>query len=282
MSPTLSLPAVAKLNLFLHITGRRADGYHELQSIFQLLDYGDTLHFSALPTAELRLSCNQAELVTDDNLVLKAARLLQRTTGCTQGAQIQLEKRLPMGGGLGGGSSDAATTLLALNQLWQLGLSQLQLADLGLQLGADVPVFVQGYTAFAEGVGEHLTPVALPEHWYLVATPDCHISTKEIFQHPDLPRNTAKISLEQVLESEWRNDCEPLVSQLYPNVAFTLQWLLEYAPSRMTGTGASVFAAFSDRMQAEAALHNLPPFCRGFVARGVNESPTLAALAAFR
>ncbi|MCC5826941.1 4-(cytidine 5'-diphospho)-2-C-methyl-D-erythritol kinase [Alkalimonas sp.] len=282
MSHTLSLPAVAKLNLFLHITGRRADGYHELQSIFQLLDYGDTLHFSALPTEELTLSCNQAELVTDGNLVLKAARLLQRSTGYSLGAKIQLDKRLPMGGGLGGGSSDAATTLLALNHLWQLELNQQQLAELGLQLGADVPVFVQGHTAFAEGVGEHLTPIELPERWYLVATPDCHISTKEIFQHPDLPRNTAKINVDQLQDSDWRNDCEPLVSQLYPNVALTLQWLLEYAPSRMTGTGASVFAAFSDRLQAEAALRDLPSFCRGFVARGVNESPTLAALAVFR
>ncbi|MDP4529374.1 4-(cytidine 5'-diphospho)-2-C-methyl-D-erythritol kinase [Alkalimonas delamerensis] len=282
MSRSLSLPAIAKLNLFLHITGQRADGYHELQSIFQLLDYGDTLHLSSHSSPELTLSCNQPALVNDDNLVLRAARLLQQHTGCRQGAQIQLDKVLPLGGGIGGGSSDAASTLLALNQLWQLGLSQDELAGLGLQLGADVPIFVRGRTAFAEGVGEKITPIELPSCWYLVVTPDCHISTKTIFQHADLPRNTPKVGLDQLMEIDWRNDCQALVCRLYPNVAITLQWLLEYAPSRMTGTGASVFAAFSDRLQAEAALRDMPAFCSGFIARGVSESPALTALTAFR
>ena len=284
MSASITLPAVAKLNLFLHITGRRADGYHNLQSIFQLLDYGDELTFTCTDTPALRLRCNQTELETADNLVLKAARLLQRygaqhVSQNKLGADIYLHKRLPMGGGLGGGSSDAATTLLALNQLWGLQLSTKQLAKIGLQLGADVPVFVHGRTAFAEGVGEQLTPIELPEPWYLVVTPDCHISTAEIFRHPELPRNTPPLAFNELLSAEWRNDCQPLVEQLYPNVALTLQWLLEYAPSRMTGTGASVFAGFTDKMQAEKALSTMPAFCRGFVARGVSESPVLAALA---
>ncbi|MCH8536545.1 MAG: 4-(cytidine 5'-diphospho)-2-C-methyl-D-erythritol kinase [Alkalimonas sp.] len=279
MMTTITLPAIAKLNLFLHITGRRADGYHNLQSIFQMLDYGDKLTFTRTDSTELRLRCNQNELEDQDNLVLKAARLLQQQSQTSLGADIYLHKKLPLGGGLGGGSSDAASTLLALNQLWNLQLSTAQLAEIGLQLGADVPVFVHGRTAFAEGVGEQLSPIELPERWYLVATPDCHVSTAEIFQHPALPRNTTPLRYEEVLTAEWRNDCQPLVEQLYPNVALTLQWLLEYAPSRMTGTGASVFAGFSDRMQAEKALSTMPAFCRGFVARGVSESPVLTALA---
>ncbi|MDP4535543.1 4-(cytidine 5'-diphospho)-2-C-methyl-D-erythritol kinase [Alkalimonas collagenimarina] len=279
MNTSITLPAVAKLNLFLHITGRRADGYHNLQSIFQMLDYGDELTFTRKDTSELCLRCNQTELESQDNLVLRAARLLQQQSQTSFGADIYLHKRLPLGGGLGGGSSDAATTLLALNQLWGLHLSIEQLAQLGLQLGADVPVFVHGRTAFAEGVGEQLTPIELPERWYLVVTPDCHVSTAEIFQHPALPRNSAPLRYDQLKTAEWRNDCQSLVEQLYPNVALTLQWLLEYAPSRMTGTGASVFAGFTDKMQAEKALSTMPSFCRGFIARGVSESPVVAALA---
>lgn len=284
MIASITLPAVAKLNLFLHITGRRPDGYHNLQSIFQLLDYGDELTFTCTKTPDLRLHCNQTELETADNLVLKAAQLLQQYG--TQhdnhnrlGADIYLHKRLPMGGGLGGGSSDAATTLLALNVLWNMQLSTKQLAELGLQLGADVPVFVHGHTAFAEGVGEQLTPIDLPESWFVVVTPDCHISTAEIFQHAKLPRNTPALGFDELLTAEWRNDCQPLVEQLYPNVALTLQWLLEYAPSRMTGTGASVFAEFTDKMPAEKALSTMPSFCRGFIAKGVSVSPVLSALA---
>jgi 4-diphosphocytidyl-2-C-methyl-D-erythritol kinase len=184
-----------------------------------------------------------------------------------------------MGGGLGGGSSDAATTLLALNVLWHLKLTNQQLATLSLQLGADVPLFVTGYSAFAEGVGEKLVPVHLPEKTYLVVTPACHISTAAIFQHPDLIRNSPQLSLASLFNSPWRNDCQPLVEQLQPIVAITLQWLVEYAPCRMTGTGASVFAEFPDTASAQHVLANLPANCRGFIAKGVNQSPLLAALA---
>ncbi|MDX5406532.1 MAG: 4-(cytidine 5'-diphospho)-2-C-methyl-D-erythritol kinase [Chromatiaceae bacterium] len=276
---TLTLPAVAKLNLFLHITGRRPDGYHNLQTLFQLLDVGDELTFTLRQDNNILLSCNNAELVSEQNLVLRAARLLQQYRNSTQGCDIHLNKRLPMGGGLGGGSSDAATTLLGLNKLWQLNLTVDTLAELGLRLGADVPLFVRGQTAFAEGVGEKLQPVNLAEKVYLVVTPDCHISTAEIFQHPDLIRNSAPISLEKLHQSPWRNDCQPLVERLYPNVAITLQWLVEYAPCQMTGTGASVFAAFPDQTSAQHALMQLPANCQGFIAKGVNQSPVWAALA---
>lgn len=276
---TLSLPAVAKLNLFLHITGRRQDGYHNLQTLFQLLDVGDELHFTLRHDNKLTLQCNDPSLEGPDNLIMKAGRLLQQHTGCELGCDIVLDKKLPMGGGLGGGSSDAATTLLALNGLWQLNLSTQQLAALALTLGADVPLFVWGRSAFAEGVGEKLVPVDLPEKIYLVVTPPCHISTAEIFQHPDLIRNSRALSLDTLFNSPWRNDCQPLVEQLQPIVAITLQWLVEYAPCRMTGTGASVFAEFPDTASAQHALANLPANCRGFIAKGVNQSPVMAALA---
>lgn len=276
---TITLPAIAKLNLFLHITGRRADGYHTLQTLFQLLDVGDELTFTLRQDNRLTLDCSNAELVNNDNLVLRAARLLQQHASVNLGCDIYLDKRLPMGGGLGGGSSDAATTLLALNKIWQLALPTDDLATLALQLGADVPVFVRGHSAFAQGVGEELTPVTIPEKTYLVVTPNCHVSTAEIFQHPDLIRNSQPIELKQLFTSEWRNDCEPLVQKQYPIVANTLQWLVEYAPSRMTGTGASVFAEFPDQTSAQHALAQLPANWRGFVAKGVNQSPVLAALA---
>ncbi|MDX1676919.1 4-(cytidine 5'-diphospho)-2-C-methyl-D-erythritol kinase [Arsukibacterium sp.] len=276
---TLSLPAVAKLNLFLHITGRRPDGYHNLQTLFQLLDYGDELHFKSRSDNQLNLQCNDLSLQGPDNLIIRAGRLLQQHTGCQLGCDIILDKKLPMGGGLGGGSSDAATTLLALNQLWQLKLNRQQLAALALQLGADVPLFVIGHSAFAEGVGEKLQPVELPEKIYLVVTPPCHVSTAEIFQHPDLIRNSPLLSLDTLFNNPWRNDCQPLVEQLQPIVALTLQWLLEYGPCRMTGTGASVFAEFPDTASAQHALTKLPANCRGFIAKGVNQSPVMAALA---
>uniref|UniRef100_UPI004048CFF4 4-(cytidine 5'-diphospho)-2-C-methyl-D-erythritol kinase n=1 Tax=Rheinheimera sp. TaxID=1869214 RepID=UPI004048CFF4 len=276
---TLTLPAVAKLNLFLHITGRRADGYHNLETLFQLLDVGDELRFSLRQDGAIELDCNNNELINEQNLVLRAARLLQHYSSCNLGCDIYLDKHLPMGGGLGGGSSDAATTLLGLNKLWQLNLSIDVLAELGLTLGADVPLFVRGFTAFAQGVGEKLQPVKLDEKLYLVVTPHCHISTAEVFQHPDLIRNSAQISFDDVLTAQWRNDCQPLVEQLYPIVAITLQWLVEYAPCQMTGTGASVFAAFPDQTSAQHALAQLPANCSGFIAKGVNQSPIWAALA---
>lgn len=286
----LRLPAPAKLNLFLHITGRRADGYHLLQTLFQMLDTGDELTFSANQSGQIHLRCNDKSLEGNDNLIYRAAMALKPYAATNAGVEIFLDKKLPMGGGLGGGSSDAATTLHALNKLWQLNLSVAELAAMGLKLGADVPLFVEGYTAFAEGVGEKLTPVELAEKVFLVVTPACHVSTVAVFTHPDLIRNSKVISKADVLNSfgaangnwldnpDWRNDCQPLVERLYPIVAITLQWLVEYAPSRMTGTGASLFAEFSDEISARRALANLPANCRGFVARGVNRSPLLTAL----
>jgi len=274
----LTLPAPAKLNLFLHITGRRADGYHNLQTLFRMLDVGDELSFRATQNGVIDFRCSDASIAGADNLVVRAAKLLQPMAAGAAGVEIYLEKRTPMGGGLGGGSSDAATTLHALNLLWQLGLSTQQLADIGLKLGADVPVFVFGQTAFAEGVGEQLQPVELPDCWYLVVTPDAHVSTAAVFTHADLIRDSKALTLADLMTSPWRNDCQPLVERLCPQVAITLQWLVEYAPSRMTGTGASVFAEFADELSARRALADLPANCRGFVARGLNQSPLLTAL----
>ncbi len=272
------LPAPCKLNLFLHITGRRADGYHLLQTIFQMLDVGDELHFTPNHSSEVTLRCSDPSLNGTDNLIYRAAMLLKPLAAENAGVDIFLDKRTPMGGGLGGGSSDAATTLHALNVLWNLKLTTTQLAEFGLKLGADVPVFVHGNTAFGQGVGEDLQPIALPERFFLVVTPDVHVSTAEVFTHPELIRNSEALTFSSVLDSEWRNDCQPLVERLYPLVAITLQWLVEYAPSRMTGTGASVFAEFQDELSARRALADLPANCRGFVARGVNQSPLLTVL----
>jgi 4-diphosphocytidyl-2-C-methyl-D-erythritol kinase len=283
----LTLPAPAKLNLFLHVTGRRADGYHTLQTLFQLLDYGDTLHFEEAATLSLEPELPGVALET--NLIIRAARLLQAHTGCTRGASICLEKRLPMGGGIGGGSSNAATTLLALNHLWDLRLPLDELAALGLRLGADVPVFVRGRTAWAEGVGEHLQPLALPARNYLILVPPCAVSTAEIFSQPALTRNSSPITIAAFLRGDPRqpehrqgltghNDCEPIVRSLYPEVAFALDWLSQFGPARMTGTGACVFAAFADRAAAQSVLSQIPANYRGFVATGVNVSPVHAAL----
>ena len=283
----LTLPAPAKLNLFLHVTGRRADGYHTLQTLFQLLDYGDTLHFEAAD--RLSLQPELPGVPTDSNLIMRAARLLQQHTGCAYGAAIRLDKKLPLGGGIGGGSSNAATTLLALNQLWNLQLSLDVLATLGLQLGADVPVFVRGHTAWAEGVGEHLQPVALPPRNYLILVPPCAVSTAAIFSQPALTRNSSPITIAAFLRGGLRetglnhrqtghNDCEPVVRSLYPEVAFALDWLSQFGPARMTGTGACVFADFADRAAAQSVLTQIPANYRGFVAMGVNVSPVHAAL----
>lgn len=276
---SLTLPAPAKLNLFLHITGRREDGYHLLQTVFQLLDYGDELSFHLRDDDRILLHCDTPELATDDNLVLRAARLLCEHSDSCQGVDIELIKRIPAGAGLGGGSSDAATTLIALNHLWQCGLSQEQLQSLGLSLGADVPVFVNGCSAWAEGVGEHLTPVDLPSIYYLVLTPACHVSTARIFSHQQLTRDTKAIKMAAFLAGQSRNDCELLVRQLYPEVDAAIQWLSQFAPARMTGTGSSVFASFDDEAAARAVLAKLPtdkhgPLknISGFVARAVNES----------
>ena len=275
----LSLPAPAKLNLFLHINGRRADGYHELQTVFQFLDWTDTLHYSLRHDQQLTLTPEIEGVSSEDNLIIKAARLLQQHTGCGLGADIQLEKRLPMGGGIGGGSSDAATTLLALNQLWQCQLSHSELATLGVSLGADVPIFIYGKAAFAEGVGEQLQTVTPAENWYLVIRPDVAISTAEIFNHPTLTRDTPKFKIDQLDSASLRNDCEKTVCALYPEVEKALRWLLEYAPSRMTGTGSCVFGCFTTQDAARNALAQLPQGMTGYIAQGCNLSPAHQELA---
>lgn len=278
-------PAPAKLNLFLYITGQRADGYHTLQTLFQFLDYGDTLSFEPRTDGVIRLLTPIEGVPDEENLIVRAARLLMQQAQKTgrlpagSGADIQIDKRLPMGGGLGGGSSNAATVLVALNHLWHCGLSVDELAELGLTLGADVPVFVRGHAAFAEGVGEVLTPVEPEEKWYLVAHPGVSIPTPTIFRDPELPRNTPKRSIETLLKCELSNDCEVIARKRFRKVDEALTWLLEYAPSRLTGTGACVFAEFDTESAALQVLEQAPAWLRGFVARGVNLSPLTSALA---
>ncbi|MEE4278472.1 MAG: 4-(cytidine 5'-diphospho)-2-C-methyl-D-erythritol kinase [Halieaceae bacterium] len=280
---TLILPAPAKLNLFLHITGRRADGYHELQTVFQLLDHGDELRFTLHAGDELRLRCSGPQQLDDvadkDNLVLRAARRLRELSSDEQpGVDIQLIKRLPTGGGVGGGSSDAATTLLALNHLWNLKLDDNTLALLGRELGADVPVFVRGDSAWAEGVGEKLTPLPLPESWYLVIHPGCHVSTQAVFTHPQLTRDPPAITIPAFFAGPSRNDCEPLVRRLYPEIDKALIWLEKFGGGRLTGTGACVFASFPSAGAALQAHREVPQGWQSFVARGVNRSAAREAL----
>ncbi|EOD3174314.1 4-(cytidine 5'-diphospho)-2-C-methyl-D-erythritol kinase [Citrobacter freundii] len=277
-------PSPAKLNLFLYITGQRADGYHSLQTLFQFLDYGDTIDIALRGDGEIRLLTPVEDVAHEDNLIVRAARLLMKVASESNrlpkgsGADISIDKRLPMGGGLGGGSSNAATVLVALNHLWQCGLSIDELAALGLTLGADVPVFVRGHAAFAEGVGEILTPVEPEEKWYLVAHPGVSIPTPVIFNDPDLPRNTPKRSIKTLLKCEFGNDCEVIARKRFREVDAALSWLLEYAPSRLTGTGACVFAEFDTESRARQVLEQAPEWLKGFVAKGVNLSPLHRAL----
>ncbi|TCK01891.1 4-diphosphocytidyl-2-C-methyl-D-erythritol kinase [Volucribacter psittacicida] len=267
-------PSPAKLNLFLYINGKRADGYHELQTLFQFLDYGDWLTIDPIENSnDIRLSPYIAHLPMQDNLIYRAARLLQKVSGCSKGATIHLDKILPMGGGIGGGSSNAATTLLVLNKLWGINLTPDELATLGLQLGADVPIFIHGQAAFAEGVGEKINYCSPPEKWYLVLKPDIAISTATIFSDPDLPRNTPKLTLNQLMAQSFSNDCEKVVRNHYPEVEELLSWLLQYAPARLTGTGACVFAEFEQEQQAQAVFNIKPKQYQGFVAKGANISP---------
>ncbi len=267
--------APAKLNLFLHITHQRADGYHELQTLFQLLDYGDELYISTKSDSTLSLHINSEspvqDMPLDNNLILQAAKLLRAQSGDDSlGARIEICKRIPTGAGLGGGSSDAATTLLALNQLWQLNLELPRLLELGLSLGADLPVFLQGRTAWGEGIGEQLQAVDLPSRWYLVLTPQCQVSTARIFAQQDLTRNSPAIKIADFLAGRARNDCESSTRKLYPAVDEALTWLSQYGDARMTGTGASVFTGFTDSDSARQVLALLPPNMSGFIAKGVN------------
>jgi 4-diphosphocytidyl-2-C-methyl-D-erythritol kinase len=271
-------PAPGKLNLFLHITGRRADGYHELQTLFQFLTRCDWLYFDVTGPGGIRLAGQPAGVPAAADLCVRAARLLQQATGTTRGVTIYNDKSLPLGGGLGGGSSDAATTLLVLNRLWELGLDINELAELGLRLGADVPVFIHGHSAFAEGVGEVLIPARPPETWFLVLVPTVSVSTAAIFSDPDLTRDTPRTKIPDLISGGGRNDCEAVVRRRYPEVAAALDWLNTFSPSRMTGTGACVFAAFATAAEAEAVAARIPAPWSGFVTRGVNRSPLQIAM----
>ena len=272
-------PAPAKLNLFLHVIGRRADGYHLLQTIFQFVDYCDLIDFVVRADGQLARQANYADIAADADLVMRAAAVLKRESGCRLGAEITVHKRLPMGGGLGGGSSDAATTLVALNRLWGVNLAVKELAQIGLRLGADVPVFIHGHAAWAEGVGEIITPVTPEECWYLIIHPGIRVPTAEIFGSADLTRTTPVTTIRDFPASGGHNDCEPVVRKRYPAVAEALDWLSRHGQARMTGTGSCIFAAFKDREQAARVNSMAPGKWRGYIARGLNQSPLLQRLA---
>ena len=269
-------PAPAKLNLFLHITGRRADGYHELQTIFQFLDHGDRLWFSPRNDGIVARRTDVPGIPAEEDLIVRAALALRAVGGERLGVDIDVEKRIPLGGGLGGGSSDAATTLVALNQIWGLGLTAAELAALGLRLGADVPVFVHGRTSWAEGVGEELVPVEVPERWYLVLTPPVVVDTRSIYQAPELRRDCPRVTLEDHLAGRTANVCEPVTTARHPLVGAVLEWARAWGPARMSGTGASVFVAFAEPTLARQAQAKVPAAWASFVARGVDVSPLLA------
>lgn len=278
-------PAPAKLNLFLHITGRRPDGYHELQTVFQFIDFGDELRFVLRDDGEVRRVSGPADVAEEQDLTVRAARLLRQAAGCSLGADIHIHKRLPMGGGLGGGSSDAATTLVALNQLWQTGLSEDALAELGRQLGADVPVFVRGHAAWGEGVGERLTAIDLPQPWFVVLVPKVHIATAQLFAHPRLTRDVPALKIRDFLApakgEAFVNVFEPLVREAYPEVAEALDWLAaQGCASKLTGTGACVFAAFEDEAVAREVATRAQGHWQVILARGCNQSPLHTAMKA--
>jgi 4-diphosphocytidyl-2-C-methyl-D-erythritol kinase len=282
-SPSRPWPAPAKLNLFLHILGRRPDGYHELQTCFQFVDLCDEISIEVRADGRIRRLAEIAGVAEDADLCVRAARALKIATGCALGADIRVHKRIPLGGGLGGGSSDAATCLVALNHLWQLHQPAEALAALGLALGADVPVFVRGRAAWAEGVGERLTPLYAPlapiEANYLIVKPNVSVGTAEVFADPELTRNSAAITINGFLASGGRNDCVGVVRRRYPEVARALDWLSVYGPARLTGTGSCVFLACETVDLRQEILAQLPPGWEAFSARGLNDSPLLERLA---
>ncbi len=266
-------PAPAKLNLFLHIVGRRPDGYHLLQTAFQFIDFCDTLTFVPRDDGQIIRGSAPVAVPTEQDLTVRAARLLQQRASVRTGVDITVTKRLPMGAGLGGGSSDAATTLVALNRIWNIGWDAERLAVLGLQLGADVPVFVHGRAAWGEGIGEILTPLALPEPWYLLLIPPIQVSTAAIFSAADLTRDTPPITIPDFLSGQGRNDCETLVRRDYPEIDRAWSWLSEHASAQLTGTGAALFASFATEQAALAVLAQVPRQWQGIVAKGMNRSP---------
>ena len=287
----IELPAPAKLNLFLHVVGRRPDGYHELQTVFQFLDLADRVRIASRNDTLLRRTTAIAGVEETDDLVIRAARLLRDESGIEAGADIAVEKRIPLGGGLGGGSSDAASTLVGLDRLWGLGMSTDRLAAVGVKLGADVPVFVRGLAAWAEGVGERLAPVVLEQPWYVLLVLPFGVSTTEVFNAPALTRNTPRIRMTRLLRGGLetpespvriehllagaRNDCEPVVREMHPEVGEAIDWLSRHSGARMTGTGSAVFAPFASRARAVEVSAEAPAPWRGLVARGLNRSPLL-------
>jgi 4-diphosphocytidyl-2-C-methyl-D-erythritol kinase len=273
IGPETHWPAPAKLNLFLHVTGRRADGYHELQTLFQLVDLCDSIAIAVREDGAIGRPAGVPAVTEAADLAVRAAHLLKKATGSHLGATLKVSKRIPLGGGLGGGSSDAATVLLALNELWGTGVSVPELAGLGLALGADVPVFVQGSSAFGEGLGERLTPVTLPAKWYTIIHPGVGVSTREVFQSPELTRNSPVSTIRALLDSGGRNDCEGVVRTRAPEVAEALDWLAQFAPAHLTGTGSCVFAAYESAPLAERLAARVPDRWISFVARGLNISP---------
>lgn len=272
-------PAPAKINLFLHVVGRRADGYHLLQTVFQFVDLCDELRFTPRADGEVRVLTPLPGVTPEQDLCVRAARALQAHAACTAGVDIELVKRIPIGGGLGGGSSDAATTLLVLNRLWGVNAPQAELAGLGLALGADVPVFVGGQAAFAEGVGEQLTPVEPDEPWYLIIDPGVPVATARVFADPKLTRNTPPLTISGLRSRPVHNDCLPIARALYPPVDAAWRWLSRHGEARLSGTGGCLFARFETPATAERVLAQLPAPWRGWVVRGLNRHPLHAQLA---
>ncbi len=278
MNAEIAYPAPAKLNLMLRVTGRRADGYHLLQTVFRFIDYGDVLRFKLRDDGVIARRIDIPGIAAEDDLTLRAARLLQShaTNRSRCGVDIELAKKLPLGGGLGGGSSDAATTLIALNQLWDINLPREQLQELALQLGADVPVFIFGKSALGEGIGEQLTELALPPAWYVVLVPPLGVATAQVFQHPDLIRDSNPIKIPPFSPALRHNDLQAVVCALYPEVARHLDWIRQFAPTAMmTGSGACVFGEFASAAEALQVLNRLPPGMHGFAARGLDSHPLL-------
>lgn len=283
--PWTSWPAPAKLNLFLHIVGRRADGYHLLQTVFQLLDWGDSVRLRVRPDGAVERSGDIPGVPPGADLCVRAARALRQRTNCPSGVEIALDKRIPLGGGLGGGSSDAASVLVALNELWALGLSTDELADVGLALGADVPVFVRGRSAWAEGVGERLTPISLPQRCYVIVDPGVSVATAALFQAPELTRNSPPMTISDYLSgfaAGTTNAFAPIVRAGYPQLAAAMDWLGQFGEARLTGSGGCVFVDFKTRERAEEAARQCPAGFTAYCARGVNRSPLLEALEEYR
>ncbi len=273
--PSLSQPwfAPAKLNLLLRIIGQREDGYHLLQTTFQFLDYADELYFDVTTKGGIQRLDTIPNVPLEADLIYRAAKLLQTETATNQNIAIKLNKKLPLGGGLGGGSSNAATTLVALNILWKLNLSIDTLAKIGLKLGADVPVFIRGFAAWAEGIGEKLEPIQIVEPWYLVVIPNCEVSTQKVFSYSRLTRDSIPKKISDFPDGRGKNDCLKVVLENYPAVKLAFDWLNQYAKATLTGTGACIFSSFGTKVEAQAILDQLPTQFSGFIAKGCNQSP---------